>query len=71
MTKFKVLTEGYPFVYERAIAGRKYLIALNPSAEEKQYDISDVGNIVVSHNVRVGENTLYMGGISCLVAEMV
>lgn len=71
VSKFKVLSEGYPFVYERMIDGKKFLIALNPSAEEKVYDISGVGQIIVNHNVKVEENALHMGGISCLVAEMI
>lgn len=70
VSNFKVLAEGYPFVYERTVAGKKFLIALNPFAEEKVYDLSGVGQVIVNHNVQIRENALYMGGISCLVAEM-
>ena len=70
VSNFKVLADGYPFVYERTVAEKKFLIALNPAAEEKVYDISGIGKVIVNHSVQICENALYMGGISCLVAEM-
>ena len=71
VSNLKVLADGYPFVYERTVAGKKFLIAVNPSAEEKQYDISSVKRIIVSQNVELEENGLRMGGVSCIVAEII
>ena len=70
VANLKVLADGYPFVYERAIGEKKFLVAVNPGAEEKVYEIPSVKEIVVSHNVKIEGNSLYMGGVSCVVAEI-
>lgn len=70
VSNLKIVADGYPFVYERTVNGKKFLIAVNPSAEEKKCDISDIKRIIVGQNVKVDGNSLHMGGISCMVAEL-
>lgn len=66
----KILEEGYPFVYERMAGGKKFLIAVNPSAEEKKCAIPALKEIIVSQNVKFEGTDAYMGGVSCFVAEV-
>ena len=70
VSNWKILAKGYPFVYERQIGDKKYLVALNPAAEEKVCEIPAVKEIVVSQNVKIEGTRLCMGGISCVVAEI-
>ena len=70
VSNWKILAEGYPFVYERTVAGKKFLVALNPSAEEKVCEIPAVKEIIVSQNVKIEGTGLRMGGVSCVVAEI-
>ena len=70
VSNLKVLADGYPFVYERTVAGKKFLIALNPADRACGITIPPVQQIIVAHNVNMEKNLLQMGGISCMVAEI-
>ena len=71
VSNLKILIEGYPFVYERAVGGKRFLVAVNPSAEEKVCQVPAIQKIIVSQNVNVEGTSLRMGGVSCVVAEVV
>lgn len=66
---FDVLYAGYPFVYTRSGNGKKIYIAINPSARNYTFETPNIGKVLLSQNVSVGEK-LEMGGVSFLVAEL-
>ena len=57
-------------MYERTAGGKKFLIAVNPSGEEKKCTIPALKEIILSQNVKLEGTGAYMGGVSCFVAEV-
>lgn len=70
VANLKILEEGYPFVYERMAGGKKFMIAVNPSGEEKKCAIPALKEIIANQNVKFEGTDAYMGGVSCFVAEV-
>ena len=66
---FRVLMAGYPFVYERFAAGKRLLVALNPSQNQYCVDAPKLGKILLSQNARQQADCLVMEGVSFLIAE--
>lgn len=70
VSNLKIIAEGYPFVYERMAGGKKFMIAVNPSGEEKKCAIPALKEIIANQNVKFEGTDAYMGGVSCFVAEV-
>ena len=66
---FNILLPSYPFVYERIAAGKKLLIAINPSARTHSFDAPALSKTLLSQNVSFDGKRVIMGGISFLIAE--
>lgn len=67
--EFNVIRAGYPFVYERIFDNEKIFVAINPSQYEYTCDIPEIGEILVSQNVKIEDKKLFMNGVSFIIAK--
>lgn len=67
--EFRLLLCDYPLVYERSGEGKTVFVAINPSAEPREYTVPKLGKVLFSQNVEQDGDRLLMGGVSFLVAE--
>ncbi len=67
--KFRVIQEGYPFVYEREQEDEKIFVAVNPAAKEVSIKAPEIEEVLLSQNVELGQR-IGMKGISFIIAKV-
>ncbi|MBQ8249102.1 MAG: glycosylase [Clostridia bacterium] len=67
---FKVISAGYPFIFERFDGDKKLLIAINPSDKNYKCDVPVFDKVVLSQNAKAENGRLDMGGVSFIIAEI-
>ena len=67
--EFEILLPSYPFVFERAAEGKKYLVAINPSDAVRYFDAPECAQVLLNQNVTFEGNRLVLGSASFIVYE--
>lgn len=68
--EFRILDDGYPFVFLRRFGEEQLLVAINPSAAEYSVVVPDSMDIIMQQNVSLEANTLRMNGVSFLISRI-
>ncbi len=68
--ELNILLPSYPFVFERVCGDKKWLIAINPSAQRRFYELPPVKKILLSQNAEIKNDLLVLDSVSFFVAEI-
>ena len=69
-SEYRTIKSGYPLVFERSSENEKIRVAINPSAEEKQYVDDELSEVLFSYNASVESSQITLGSRSCLIYKV-
>lgn len=69
-SEYRTIKSGYPLVFERSSENEKIRVAINPSAEEKQYADDELSEVLFNFNASVESTQIILGSRSCLIYKV-
>jgi maltose alpha-D-glucosyltransferase/alpha-amylase len=64
---YQTIESGYPVVYERTSEEERIRVIINPSAEEKEYNDTEMSEILLSYHVKTEGSQMKLGSRSCMI----
>ncbi len=68
--EIKIISNGYPAVYERSDDKEKIRVMINPSDREYTFDDLKIKNVLIERNTEIGGGKAFMKGCSYLIYEV-
>ena len=65
--QYHTVQSGYPVVYDRISDNERIRVIINPSAEEKVYEDTELAEILLKHNVELEGSQIKLGSRSCVI----
>mgnify|MGYP000950156113 FL=1 len=62
---------GYPLVYKRMSENEQYLICINPSNEDKRFEMELCVDVIMQNgNIKISEGEIVLGAVSYTILKL-
>ena len=70
-TESMLKNSGYPLVYKRMSENEQYLICINPSNEDKRFEMELCVDVIMQNgNIKISEGEIVLGAVSYTILKL-